>query len=216
LFSLGLDLPRRLTLSLGAASRVRVRRAVAATMLVLSAFVSVVHLGHDVKDGHRTFRSIYSAEELDALAADRAARWRSDPPVELKRLSAEDQYMSEGLWHVQRRNRAWDAGDASTAFQENLILERFFAPVLDTPSYVSRTGHRWAAAHRQDAESRAQAASARGSALPAEPAPYVSDAHLIPIFTWPRRAFWLVAAVLLIIAAGARLKQRKIRTPIPG
>jgi hypothetical protein len=205
LFSLGLDLPRRLTLSLGALSRVRVRRALAAALLVLTAFVSVVHLGHDVRDGQRTFRSIYSAGELDALAADRAERWRTNPPVELKRLSAEDQYMSEGLWHVQRRNRAWDAGDASTAFQENLILERFFAPVLDTPSYVSRTGHRWAAAHRQDAEVRAEAAAARGPALRGEPAPYVSDAHLIPIFTWPRRAFWFLAAMLVIVALAPSL-----------
>lgn len=209
LFSLGLDPPRGFTFSLATESRVRIQRVVAATVIVLAAFVSIVHLGHDVRDGQRAFKSIYSAEELDRLAADRAVRWRSVPPIELKRLSAEDQYMSEALWHVQRRNRAWDAGDAATAFEENLILERFFAPVLDTPSYVSRAGHRWSAAHRADAETRArQTVSTRAA--------YVSHAHLYPIFTWSRRVFWLVAAALVIITLAPTMRSRRIRTPIRG
>lgn len=212
LFSLGLDPPRRFTFFIGAEARARIRRVVAATVLVFALFVSIVHLGHDVRDGQRAFKSIYSAEELDSLAADRASRWRDDPPTVLKRLSAEDQYMSEGLWHVQRRNRAWDAGDAATAFDENLILERFFAPVLDTPSYVSRTGHRWSARHRADAEARArQAASSsiRGPLPPGGPATYVSDANLIPIFTWSRRAFWVVTAALVIATLGPIIRRRR-------
>ena len=54
--------------------------------------------------------------------------------------------MSEGLLHVQERNRRWEAGDIRAAWSENLILEKYYAPVLDTPSYISRTGHRWPAA----------------------------------------------------------------------
>ena len=196
-FSLGLQPPHRFTWSAGPASRVRVRRLIAATLVVLAAFVSIVHLGHEISDGARTFRSIYSARELDAHAADRAVAWRADPPIVLRRLSAEDQYMSEGLWHVQRRNRAWEAGDARTAFAENLILERFFAPVLDTPSYVSRSGHRWSPAHRADAKARAERAGSEGEA-------YVSDAHLYPIFIWPASWFWLLVSALSIAAWSPR------------
>jgi hypothetical protein len=45
------------------------------------------------------------------------------------------------IWHVQRRNEAWAGGDRATAWNEYRFLEVFFAPVLDTPSYVSKTGH---------------------------------------------------------------------------
>ena len=65
--------------------------------------------------------------ELNALQADRAARWQTEPPIRLQRLSQEDQYLDEGLWHVRRRNSA----ELAEAWRENLILERFFAPVLD-------------------------------------------------------------------------------------
>jgi VanZ family protein len=192
LFSLGLDPPGRFTPVAGAYSRKRIRRVLAATVVVLAAFVSIVHLGYTVRDGARAFKSIYSADELDRLAADRTARWRTDPPIILKRLSEEDQYLSEGLWHVQRRNRAWDAGDVATAVEENLILERFFSPVLDTPSYISRTGHRWSAQHRAEADARVrQAAPTRTG--------YLSDANTYPIFTWSRPAFWIAIAALVIL-----------------
>lgn len=189
LFSLGLDPPGRFQPAAGAYSRRRIRYVLAATIVVLAAFVSIVHLGYTVRDGERAFKTIYSAAELDELAAERAARWRTDPPIVLKRLSAEDQYMSEGLWHVQRRNRAWEAGDVTTAVQENRILERFFSPVLDTPSYVSRTGHRWSPEHRAEADAKfAQAGPNRAA--------YLSDANTYPIFTWSRPVFWLVIAAL--------------------
>jgi hypothetical protein len=191
LFSLGLDPPHRFTFAADVHSRGWIRRVLAATVVVLAAFVSIVHLGYVVHDGQRAFKSIYSAGDLDRLAADRTTRWRADPPLLLKRFSEEDQYMSEGLWHVQRRNRAWDAGDVGTAVAENHILERFYSPVLDTPSYVSRTGHRWPPAHRAEAGARLQ----RGS--PA--AVYLSDANTYPIFTWPRRMFWLTVGVLALL-----------------
>ena len=73
-------------------------------------------------------------------------------PLELHRVSREDQYMSEGVVHVQERNEAWAAGDALTAWRENQILEKYYQPVLDTPSYVSQTGHRWSPEQRDDAE----------------------------------------------------------------
>jgi hypothetical protein len=199
LFSLGLDPPSRFTFHADAFSRMLIRCVLAATVLVIAAFVSIVHLGYRVRDGERAFKSIYTDGELDQLAADRTARWRNDPPIVLKRFSEEDQYMSEGLWHVQRRNRAWEAGDVSTAVEENLILERFFAPVLDTPSYVSRTGHRWSVEHRAEAETRFK------QRAPA-PAVYLSDANTYPIFAWSRLMFWIVVAALILL----------IFMPLPG
>lgn len=192
LFSLGLDPPGRFTLHTNPYSRQKIRRGLAATIVVIATFISIVHLGYTVQDGERSFKSIYPAAELDRLAADRMERWRTNPPLVLQRFSAEDQYMSEGLWHAQRRNRAWDAGDAGTAVAENLILERFYSPVLDTPSFVSKTGHRWSPEHRAEAETRIKQ---RGAA----PAAYLSDANTYPIFTWSRLAFWIVVGVLAML-----------------
>ena len=95
--------------------------------------------------------------------------------------------MTEGLQHVQARNRAWDAGDAFTAWRENLILERYFAPVLDTPSYVARGGHRWNPAHRADAEGKVRGTDTR---------PFTSAAYPYPIFAWSPQLLWLCALAL--------------------
>jgi hypothetical protein len=87
-----------------------------------------------------------------------------------------------------------------------LILEKYYAPVLDTPSYVSRTGHRWSEEQRAAVELRAA-----GS----DPA-YVSTANPYPIFAWSRRLFWLVSgAAAIAVWVAARLAARSIR-PQPG
>ena len=62
--------------------------------------------------------------------------------------------MSEGLLHAQERNQPMGSGRIRAAWSENLILEKDFAPVLDTPSYISRTGHRWPPGQRADAGQR--------------------------------------------------------------
>jgi hypothetical protein len=69
-------------------------------------------------------------------------------------VSREDQYLSEGLWHVQRRNEAWQNEDLAVAWRENLILEKFFAPVLDAQTYASATPQRWPSEQRAEAASR--------------------------------------------------------------
>lgn len=93
--------------------------------------------------------------------------------------------MTEGLAHVQRRNQMWESGNVLASRHENLILERYYAPVLDSPSYVSPTGHRWTPAQRADAESRGH-----GFMI------YVSDALTYPVFIWPNWAFWLAIAAI--------------------
>jgi hypothetical protein len=93
----------------------------------------------------------------------------------LRRLSREDQYLTEGLWHVQRRNQASSAGDMAEAWRENRILERFYAPILEAPTYADPSGHRWSA------EQRAEAAGRPG----VDRAPSASDAYPYPLYVWP-------------------------------
>ena len=121
------------------------------------------------------FRSRYTAAELAVLARDRAERWRARPPLEPRSLSRADQYLTEGLWHVQRRNQAWSAGDVADAWRENRILEKFYAPLLEVPAYADRQGHRWSDEQRADAARRPGV----------DRAPSVSDAYPYPLYVWP-------------------------------
>ena len=149
----------------------------------MAGFISSVHVGYDlIAEGIGRFKSHHTVAELDALQQDRAARWITEPPIGIPRLSREDQYLDEALWHVRERNRLWDAGDVTGAWHENLILERFFVPVLDRPTYVSPEGTRWPPAHRADAESRRQPL----------PAPFVSAAEPRVILLWNKTLYWLI------------------------
>lgn len=189
LFSLGLDPPPKITLRLAPASRRRVASIAVAALMVFAAFFHSVHLGYEIHDADAgVFRSRYTAAQLAELGEARAARWATNPPLTWSRLSREDQYLSEGVTHVQRRNETWDGGNVMAARQENLILEKYYAPVLDTPSYISAQGHRWPPAQRADAESRI----GPGYMI------YVSDAEDYPILIWPKWAFWLVVAVVAV------------------
>jgi len=191
LFAAGLEPPRPFLFGWRSGSRRATRGLAAAAVVSLTAFVHVVHLGHEIIDpAIGSFGSRYTAEHLMALGDQRAASWAADPPLERPaRLSREDQYMTEGLQHVAARNAAWDGGDVGVAWRENLILEKYFAPVLDTPSYVSATGHRWHPDHRADAEARLADSAAQ---------PFVSDAYPYPLFYWS--PFWLWAAAILAAA----------------
>jgi hypothetical protein len=194
LLSAAIRPPSGLVAGTGRRSRAHIFGAAAVLAALLAAFMNSVHVGYEISDPEAgTFRSIYTAEELAGLARDRASRWASNPPIERPaRLSREDQYMSEGLLHVQERNRQWDGGQASAAWFENRILETYFTPVLDTPSYISRTGLRWPAEQRADAQRRTTG-DAGGFRSAAQGG--------FPIFTWRRPVFLgLSAAIVLILA----------------
>jgi hypothetical protein len=173
-------------------------------LLALTAFVHLVHLGVEIRDPTAgAFASRYTTEQLAALGVDRTARWQAEPPIERPpRVSREDQYMTEGLLHVQARNNAWAAGNAFVAWHENLILEAWFAPVLDTPSYVSVSGHRWSEAHRADAAARVQGVEARR---------FTSDAYPYPLYFWRPGAVWLLSLIVagVLCAVAARLRVRE-------
>jgi len=165
-----------------------VGRLTAVALIVFAVFLQTIHLGYDVQAREiGSFRSRYTLGELDKLQRDRTSQWIADPPVMLKRVSREDQYLAEGLWHTRARNEAWARGDLASALAENRILEKFFAPVLDTKTYEPGTGQRWPPEQKADAESRA---------VPSE-APFVSHAEPLPIFVWPRWVFWSVTAAVV-------------------
>jgi VanZ family protein len=183
-----------------------VGRLLAIAAVAVAGFVHLVHLGHRLDEpGIGSFESRYTAAALGAVDRERGARWREAPPVTRPpRFSREDQFMTEGLQHVQTRNTAWERGDAFTAWRENRILERFFPAVLDTPSYVARAGHRWSAAHRADAERRVAGRAADA---------FESAAFPYPIYTWPPWALWLpalgVAVVLWVAGNRAAARDRR-------
>lgn len=195
LFGIALEPPPGFTWRLRRDGMARLGAVAAIVGLIFAGFVGSVHLGHRLAvDGIGVFMSRHTVAELEAAARDRAERWLTSPPVGIGRLSREDQYLDEGVWHVRERNRTWDAGDATTAWRENLILERFFAPVLDRATYVSLSGNRWPAEHRADAQARVDQSRTE----------FVSVAEPYPILNWNKTMYWgaVLAAAASVAAAG--------------
>ena len=167
-----------------------------AVVVTLAAFFHAVHLGHEIDDPQTgDFLSRYSADELLAASRDRAVRWQSAPPRQLNRTSIEDHYLAEGVWHVQRRN---EVADPQRVWHENLILEKYFAPVLDFPTYSTGAGAKWAADQRANAEAQART----------EAGAYRSTANPYPIYTWSPVWFWIsviaVSAIMMTVVSGFR------------
>ncbi len=193
LLSLALDPPARFVARGRPGSWWRVGTGAALLVLLLTAFLVDVHVGHVVRDpAAGTFPSRFTAGDLRDAARDRAATWGTSPPVTVRRVSREDQYLSEGLFHVRRRNDAAEHGDLGAAWQENLILETYFAPVLDHPSYASPRGARWTPAQRADVQARA-------TPIPG----FVSTANPYPIYDWPPSGPMAVGVALAVACLGA-------------
>ena len=192
LFSIGIDPPALTASGIGRRSRRHISRTAALFVIVFAMFFDSVHIGDRVEvENIGSFTSLYTAAELNANASNRAKVWPVTPPIDKTRLAREDQYRTEGIQHVRERNRAWDAGDIDAAWRENAILERYYAPVLDT-------GHRWPPEQRRDAEGRASA-SHRST-------PYLSAAYPYPIYTWRPLLWWIaaIAAACVILVVGHR------------
>lgn len=146
-----------------------------ATAATFGAFFYAVHVGYEVYDsGIGSFRSRYSAQQLLALAERRTAEWRAAPPRSMTTYSREDQYLAEALWHIQRRNEMEGEGGIWATWKENLILEKYFAPVLEFPTYRTPDGARWPEQRRANV----------AAVSDADPRPFVSDAHPFPIYPW--------------------------------
>ena len=205
LFSIGVDPPGRFTLDIRRGSAMRIGAMAVVLTVVFALFFQTAFMGYDVRDPEiGVFRSRYTAAELQSEARERSERWRGAPPVSVGRVSREDQYVTEALWHVRRRNEATAVGDVFAAWRENRILEAFYAPVLDPPSYVSRAGFRWPAAQRVDTERRAQD----------DGRPYRSEAEPYRIYVWPKSTFWmalaLVVAITIVLGIAADRRSRRV------
>jgi hypothetical protein len=186
LFSLGAEPPAGLRLRPAPRSLSLMTKLAAMAVIALAAFLWSVHLGYLLDDPEiGRFRSRHTAAELAAASADRGLRWRGGPPPEPGKVAREDQYLTEGLWHVQARNEAWARQAIEVSWRENLILEKYFAPVL-------RAGHAWSPAQRADAAARRGPDAGRS---------FASGAARYPILTWDRR----LVAIAAVSAAGLLL-----------
>jgi len=197
-------------LDLGAGPRRDGRRwargaGAAAVLLVVAGFFASAHLGYELRDDEAgTFMSYHSRESLAALSANHARAWGDHGPEPQGQFSREDQYLSEALWHVRRRNDAMEDGDLSAAWRENRILEKYFAPVLR----IRRPDR--SLLHALSPEQAAGLAAGRDAAGAGS-----SDANPIAIYNWRPAAYWAVvlalatALVLLTTRVGAGLATRR-------
>ncbi len=159
--------------------------------LIFATFVSQVHLGHVDR---RSRTSAGSSRITRAARAQRAAG-RSRRAMEdasrrltLRRLSREDQYLDEGVWHVRRRNV--DRGRGGVAREpDSRALLRAGARHADL-----RVAARQSLAARA-ARRSANAASARAAM------DFISAAEPYPIVAWPKGPFWMLALVLAALLA---------------
>ena len=198
LFSTAIHPPASLQKPSHPSSRFAAAASAVALLFALTAFVSTVHLGYEVRsDTTGAFRSRYGAPALEAAAIDRTRRWRESPPP-LQGFTREDHYLSEGQWHIQRRNLAITNRDLWAAWNENAILERFYAPVLDR-------GDRWSDAQRADIARDVRADTQ---------AAYVSDAEPFPIYVARGWTVWSVA-VFLALAILSLSRPRKAPATLP-
>jgi hypothetical protein len=178
LVALALDPPSRTILSVpsGIGRRIAVSAVIVLTLLAL--FVNAVHGGYEIRDPDvGTFRSRFTASMLEQISAERAASWRDGLPVNVGRFAAEDHYLTEARWHVQERNDAAAIGDTVTAWRENGILEKYYAPLLALTAMNAE--YRW---------SEEQRARAGDAAAVAAGKPYVSRAHPLPIYVFENHA----------------------------
>jgi hypothetical protein len=152
----------------GGMARAGRRAAIAGAICAgsLAAFVYVVHAGTLIQDEEVAFLS-----RFDAVALERRAAAAGSRPLASARGLLEDHYETEGIWHVQARNAAWEAGDIAAAWGENRILEKYYASVL-------AAGHAWPRSQRTDAERQLAGSSRAG--------PFRSRAERLPILALRR------------------------------
>ena len=209
LFSVAVDPPPPLAWSARPGSLRRIGTVGAVVILAVAGFFHTVHLGHDIADPEiGRFRSRYTAAQLTRLAAARAVEWQAEPPpLHIPRLAREDQYMTEGVEHVRERNLLWGEGRYAEAWLENRILEKYFAPVIVTPSYHSKAGHRWPDDQRRQAQ---KAIDDLRAIAPEVAKTYVSDSNPAPIYTWPTWLFWSAVVLLAAVPLVALVRAESI------
>ena len=208
LFSVAVDPPPSFSGRLRPGSMRRIAVFACVVLLAFAWFVHTVHLGYEIRDERAgTFRSRYTAPQLAELSQLRSNEWAAQPPpLTARRLSREDQYLTEGVEHVRERNELWDGGDIEGAWFENLILETYYTPVVVTPSYHAKTGSKWPDEQRANAE----LASTLTADTSLQRRTYISHSNPAPIFTWPKSLYWVaVAAVVVALLGATALAERR-------
>ncbi|HVS01498.1 MAG TPA: VanZ family protein [Thermoanaerobaculia bacterium] len=204
LFAICLLPPAGLQWRMAAAERSAVAALAAVTVLVFGGFYHCAHLGYEVHDPAQgvTFRSWHSAEELAAVAAQRARRWSAGRLPTLDPLSREDYYFVEGTSRVAHRNASLQWGDVGSAWSEQRILERYYAPVLAQRGLASGEPLDLPDDQRAELERRAQGLA---------PVPYSSPVLADRIVLVAKPLWWTAVAVLaaaLLAAACYRSRER--------
>ncbi len=191
IFSLAMDPPERFKWRLGAAGRRRAGDAAGLAVLALGIFFSFAHLGYEHSDPQiGRFLSWHSMDELRAAAADRAERWRADPPTELSPWRREDYFLTEAAKHVSHRNGRYSAGDFYKAAQANRILETYYDPFLDLESFRGSGKHRYPPEIRAELEAKAPRH---------DPRRYRSRVLENRVHTWPPKRPFLVALICVVL-----------------
>jgi hypothetical protein len=177
LVALALDPPSRLIFRAPRVARRSIAAAAIVVTALLVAFVDSVHVGYEIRDPEiGTFRSRHSAAMLQQMGVERAQLWRDGLPQNTSRFAPEDHFLTEARWHVQERNEAVSVGESLTAWRENRILEKYYAPLLELPAVNAE--YRWS--HEQWLLTRDAAAAAHAK-------PYVSQAHPLPLYAFRGR-----------------------------
>ena len=99
------------------------------------------------------FQSRHTVAELDALqTGSRCAVARQPRHSTFRACPAKISNSTRGCGTCASAIGDGTRSEITAAWHENLILERFFAPVLDRPTYVAVNGNRWPPEHRADAQ----------------------------------------------------------------
>jgi hypothetical protein len=170
--------------------------------LLAALFLDRAHLGTRIEaEGIGAFRSFFSEEDLERLDRARARRWARQLPPQppFAWWVLQDDFLVEGGWHVQARNRALEEGDLATVWIENTILERFYSSLLATRFPEDTHPYRlkpW------DLERLAAAGLDRPGTVPPPADGLASDADRGRIWVRPSRAQAWVGAVSLSLSLG--------------
>jgi hypothetical protein len=116
-------------------SRGRVLLLAAPLPLFLALFLDLAHLGARLEvPGLGAFHSFYSQPALERANRARQRLWAQRLPAQppFGWWVLQDDFLVEGGWHVQARNRALEERDLLTVWIENTILERFYSALLET------------------------------------------------------------------------------------
>jgi len=164
-------------------------RSAAILILAGGLFVSFAHLGYRIDDpAVGRFLSWHTADQLHALAAERAMRWRGpDPPTGRELCCIQDVFLTEASRHNTYRNERFRSGDRLAAWHADNLLRTYFAPYLDKP--LPPDGRR----PRDEIYRAALEQAGRGH----DPGDFDSPVLRGRIWTRPSKKLWLTVTLLL-------------------